>query len=139
MKKLLVAASLFALPAMAQTAAPTAPTTAAPQVPYNVDFTALKEGRPIDSRSIEKAGDQPLFPQQTRAPYHKTSPYTTTVLASTLHAPWALAVLPDNKLLVGCGAAFASSTSHRPPVTLGIVLQEPQWPLPGCRHLCPAR
>jgi len=98
MKKLLIAMSLISLPALAQEPAP--PARTAPAVPFNVDFSALKEGEPIDNRPTEKAGDQPVFPQQTRAPYHKSVAYTTTVLASTLHAPWALAVLPDNKLLV---------------------------------------
>jgi aldose sugar dehydrogenase len=58
------------------------------------------EGQPIDHRSPEKPGDQPLFPHQTRAPFHATAPYQVTTLASTLHAPWALAVLPDRKILV---------------------------------------
>ena|ERR1700761_4650176 len=58
------------------------------------------EGQPVESRPPEKAGDQPLFPQQTRAPFHATPPYKITTLASTLHAPWALAVLPDRKILV---------------------------------------
>ncbi len=99
MKKILVMASwMAALPAVAQTPAP--PALPTPPVPFNVDFAAITEGLPIDSRPTEKAGDKPLFPQQTRAPYHKSMSYTATILTSTLQAPWALAVLPDNKLLV---------------------------------------
>jgi glucose/arabinose dehydrogenase len=58
------------------------------------------EGQPIDSRPPEKSDDKPLFPGQTRAPFHATAPYAVTTLASTLHAPWALAFLPDGKILV---------------------------------------
>ena len=42
----------------------------------------------------------PAFSHQTRAPYHKTKPYKTTEITGSLHAPWALAVLPDGKILV---------------------------------------
>src|SRR3954463_1417993 len=100
MKKLLIAMSLISLPALAQELGPQTASQTPPPVPFNVDFNALKEGAPIDSRPTEKAGDQPLYPQQTRAPFHKSVAYTTTVLASTLRAPWGMAVLPDNKLLV---------------------------------------
>ena len=61
---------------------------------------ARVEGQPIDTRPPEKSDDKPLFPQQTRAPFHATAPYTVTTLASTLHAPWALAFLPDGKILI---------------------------------------
>src|ERR1700678_2357474 len=61
---------------------------------------ATVEGQPIDPRPPEKSDDKPLFPEQTRAPYHATAPYTVTTLTSALHAPWALAVLPDKKILV---------------------------------------
>jgi glucose/arabinose dehydrogenase len=61
---------------------------------------ARVEGQPVESRPPEKSDDKPLFPQQTRAPFHATTPYKVTTLASTLHAPWALAFLPDGKILV---------------------------------------
>jgi glucose/arabinose dehydrogenase len=61
---------------------------------------ARVEDQPIDARPPEKSDDKPLFPQQTHAPFHATAPYTVTTLASTLHAPWALAFLPDGKILV---------------------------------------
>jgi glucose/arabinose dehydrogenase len=61
---------------------------------------ARVEGQPIDSRAPEKADDKPLFPQQTRAPFQATPSYKVETLAGTLHAPWAVAFLPDGKILV---------------------------------------
>ena len=58
------------------------------------------EGKPVDSRLNENVKDQPAFPGQTRAPYHKTAPYKLTEITAGLHAPWALAFLPDGKFLV---------------------------------------
>ncbi len=52
------------------------------------------EGQPINPSPPEKSDDKPLFPEQTRAPYHKTAPYKVTTLTASLHAPWALAFLP---------------------------------------------
>jgi aldose sugar dehydrogenase len=86
-------------------AAPAAPSdtkqpTAPQPLPPISSVYARVEGQPIDSRTPEKKDDKPLFPQQTRAPFHATAPYTVTTLASTLHAPWALAFLPGGKILV---------------------------------------
>ncbi|HEX3756318.1 MAG TPA: PQQ-dependent sugar dehydrogenase [Rhizomicrobium sp.] len=58
------------------------------------------EGQPIETRPPEKADDAPLFPQQTRAPYHATAPFKVTVLTDKLYAPWNLAFLPDGNILV---------------------------------------
>ena len=58
------------------------------------------EGQPIDVRAPEKRGDMPLYPQQTRAPYHKTAPFTVTTLADSLHAPWGMGFLPDGNIIV---------------------------------------
>jgi glucose/arabinose dehydrogenase len=60
----------------------------------------FEEGQPIEKRPPEKAGDQPVFPEQTRAPYHATAPYKITTLIDNLPAPWSLAFLPDGKILV---------------------------------------
>ena len=58
------------------------------------------EGQPINPSPPEKSDDKPLFPEQTRAPYHKTAPYKVTTLTASLHAPWALAFLPGGDILV---------------------------------------
>jgi glucose/arabinose dehydrogenase len=80
---------------------PPAPTTPPiPVVPTNPDYSALVEGKPVDSRQNENKDDRPLYPEQTRAPYHKTAAYKTTEITGGLQAPWALAFLPDGKFLV---------------------------------------
>ncbi|HEX4272593.1 MAG TPA: PQQ-dependent sugar dehydrogenase [Rhizomicrobium sp.] len=67
-----------------------------PHIPvYN-----MTDGMPIETRPPEKTDDAPLFPQQTRAPYHASTPYKVTVLASSLRAPWAMAFLPGSKILL---------------------------------------
>lgn len=60
----------------------------------------MVEGQPFEIRPPEKADDKPLFPEQTRAPYHKVSGYKVTTLTGKLHLPWSLAFLPDGKMLV---------------------------------------
>jgi glucose/arabinose dehydrogenase len=93
-----LAACLLATSAVAQTPAPTNPPI--PVVPNNPDYTALVEGKPVDSRQNENKDDKPLYPEQTRAPYHKTAPYKITEIAGGLYAPWALGFLPGGKFLV---------------------------------------
>ena len=88
---------LLSTTALAQTPAPQGD---APVVPNNPDYSKVIEGQPIDSRENENRRDRPAFPEQTRAPYHKTAPYKTTEITGALHAPWALAFLPDGKFLV---------------------------------------
>ncbi|MFO1247636.1 MAG: PQQ-dependent sugar dehydrogenase [Alphaproteobacteria bacterium] len=92
-----LAACLLATSAMAQTPQPAQD---APVVPNNPDYTALVEGKPVDSRQNENVKDHVAFPGQTRAPYHKTHGYKLTEITSGLHAPWALGFLPDGKFLV---------------------------------------
>ncbi len=75
-----------------------APPPSRPTIVYPVYSTV--EGRPIESRPPDKSDDKPLFPEQTRAPYHATAPYDVTTLTSALHAPWALAFLPGGKILI---------------------------------------
>jgi glucose/arabinose dehydrogenase len=58
------------------------------------------EGKPIDTRYPEKQDDAPDFPGQTRAPYHASVSYKTTVITDKLVRPWALQFLADGKMLV---------------------------------------
>ena len=53
------------------------------------------EGRPIETRPPEKKDNTPAFPEQTRAPYHATAPFKVTTLIDGMHAPWSLALLPE--------------------------------------------
>jgi glucose/arabinose dehydrogenase len=61
---------------------------------------AVVEGRPIETRPPEKKDNTPAFPEQTRAPFHATAPFTVTTLVDNMHAPWSLAFLPEGKILV---------------------------------------
>ncbi len=58
------------------------------------------EGRPVESRPPEKSDDKPAFPEQTRAPYHASTPFKITTLIDKLPAPWSLAFLPDGKIIL---------------------------------------
>jgi aldose sugar dehydrogenase len=61
---------------------------------------AAVEGRPIETRPPEKKDNTPAFPEQTRAPFHATAPFTVTTLVDNMHAPWSLAFLPEGNILV---------------------------------------
>jgi glucose/arabinose dehydrogenase len=105
-------ASLALIPTLlaAQTPAvsPEAPETAAPvrqPEPGAGDSSVfpaprMVEGLPFETRPPEKADDKPLFPQQTRAPYHKVADYSVTTITTKLHLPWSIAFLPDGKFLI---------------------------------------
>src|SRR3984957_9694180 len=69
------------------------------QVRCNFDKQTV-EGQPIDNRATQLPGDHPVFPGQTRAPYHKTVPVKVTTLASDLDNPWAVAQLPSGRFLI---------------------------------------
>src|SRR5690348_10552851 len=58
------------------------------------------EGQPIEKRSPEKADDKPLFPEQTRAPYHASVPFKVTTLVDNLHVVWGMDFLPDGRMLL---------------------------------------
>jgi glucose/arabinose dehydrogenase len=60
----------------------------------------MVEGQTVESRKPTNPNEVPAFPEQTRAPYHKTAPYKMTEITSKLYAPWALGFLPDGKFLV---------------------------------------
>jgi glucose/arabinose dehydrogenase len=60
----------------------------------------LVEGQSWETRSLEKTDDHPLFPEQTRAPYHKSASYKVTTITDKLRLPWSIAFLADSKMLV---------------------------------------
>jgi glucose/arabinose dehydrogenase len=61
----------------------------------------LEKGKPIDIRASTKADDHSLWEGQTRAPYEPSGvAYTVTTVTDKLVAPWAIAFLPDGKMLV---------------------------------------
>jgi glucose/arabinose dehydrogenase len=132
-----IAVFLLSTTALAQT--PPAPKSDAPTVPNNPDYSAVTEGKPIDSRLNENVRDKPSFPEQTRASYHKTHPYKTTEITGALQAPWALAFLPDGKYLVterlpGALRVIDSSGNMAPPVS-GFEGLTPGWPETGLLDL----
>jgi glucose/arabinose dehydrogenase len=111
------------------------PAQDAPTVPNNPDYSVLQEGKPVDGRLNENLKDKPLFPEQTRAPYHKTAPYKLTEITSGLHAPWALGFLPDGKFLVteklpGALRVIDPSGTIAPPVS-GVEGLAAGWPQTG--------
>jgi glucose/arabinose dehydrogenase len=60
----------------------------------------MVEGQPVDPRPPEKKDDHPVFPGQTHAPYHHSVNYKVTTVAQDLSSPWAIAFLPDRKMLI---------------------------------------
>src|SRR5450432_3529654 len=114
---------------------PVPATPAAPTVPNNPDYAAVQEGKPVDGRLNENLADKPLFPEQTRAPYHKTAPYQLTEITGGLYAPWGLAFLPDGKFLVteklpGTLRVIDAGGNIAPPV-LGVDGLAAGWPQTG--------
>ncbi|HEY1877091.1 MAG TPA: PQQ-dependent sugar dehydrogenase, partial [Rhizomicrobium sp.] len=91
----------------------------------------MVEGQPFEMRPPEKADDKPLFPQQTRAPYHKVAGYKVTTVTDKLHLPWSIAFLPDGKMLV----------TEKFPAHLRIVSPDGTLsePLTGIDELAPAK
>jgi glucose/arabinose dehydrogenase len=89
----------------------------------------MVEGQPVETRPPEKADDKPLFPEQTRAPFHKAADYNVATITDKLHLPWSLAFLPDGKMLV----------SEKYPAHLRIVSQDGTLsePLTGIDMLAP--
>src|SRR5215467_4377320 len=85
------------------------------------------EGQPIDKRPPELDTDHPVFPGQTRAPYHKTTDVAVATIASGLDNPWAVALLPSGRFLITekpgrlrifnrDGSAFHTIAENLPPV-----------------------
>jgi aldose sugar dehydrogenase len=85
------------------------------------------EGQPIDRRPPELDTDHPVFPGQTRAPYHKTTDIAVATIADGLDTPWAVALLPSGRFLVTekpgrirvlnkDGSALHTITANLPPI-----------------------
>ena len=124
MKRILIAVlSLALFPALlsAQVARPTIPGV----VQGNRGPTpapVLVEGKSIETITPELPTNAPLFPEQTRAPYHAGPAFKVTTITGQLHAPWSVAFLPDGKYLVterlpGALRIIAPDGTMAPPVT----------------------
>ena len=89
------------------------------------------EGQGFETRPPEKSDDHPLFPQQTRAPYHKVSAYKVATITDKLRLPWSIAFLADGKMLV----------TEKIPGQMRIVSQDGGMtePLAGLAMLAPAK
>src|SRR6201994_1046700 len=100
MRKILLAA-LVAAPTLllAQEEAPKP--TPTPGDTREFPAPQMVEGQYWDPRPPEWAGDHPVLPHQTRAPYHHAADFQVTTITDKLHLPWSLAFLPDGKMLVG--------------------------------------
>ena len=87
---LFLGAVLFPVSAVAQVQPAPAPhpTPDTPRagsgLPRTPTYLAV-EGQPIDNRAPEKKDDQPLFPEQTRAPYHHAADFTVSEMTIEPH------------------------------------------------------
>jgi glucose/arabinose dehydrogenase len=118
-------AGLSILPALVVAQTPPAP-GARPATRRTFEkFTV--EGQPVDRRPPELDTDHPVFPGQTRAPYHKTVDVAVTTIASGLDVPWAVELLPSGRFLVtekagrlrilnADGSTVHTITANMPPV-----------------------
>jgi glucose/arabinose dehydrogenase len=82
------------------TAQSSSSTPAAAEDPARIPWLSTVEGKPIDTRSPEKKDNAPTFPQQTRAPYHRTPAFKVTTLIDNLTVPWSVAFLPGGKIIL---------------------------------------
>jgi aldose sugar dehydrogenase len=62
-------------------------------------WLATEEGKPIDTRPTEKKDNAPAFPEQTRAPFHRTAPFKMTTVIDKIEVPWSLAFLPGGSII----------------------------------------
>ena len=76
------------------------PAAAIAQQPLPPQMPRTVEGQPIETRALEKKDDKPLFPEQTRAPYHASVPFKVTTLVDNLHVVWGMDFLPDGRMLL---------------------------------------
>jgi aldose sugar dehydrogenase len=102
-----LACAALLLPACSRTSAPTAQQRAQNIVPAEGQGQATEPrigpnpGVPVETAPPNVPEFKPAFPGQTRAPgMHSQTAIKVTELASDLDEPWALAFLPDQRLLV---------------------------------------
>ena len=127
MKRIVITCALAVLAMIpAPLVAQTPPPTRGAQTRQSFEkFTV--EGQPVDRRSPELDTDHPVFPGQTRAPYHKTVDVEVTTIASGLDVPWAVVQLPSGRFLITekagrlrvlnkDGSALHTITANMPPV-----------------------
>jgi glucose/arabinose dehydrogenase len=115
------------MPLLAQTPPPQAPPpTKGVQARQPFEKFTI-EGQPVDRRAPELDTDHPVFPGQTRAPYHKTVDLEVTTIASGLDVPWAVVQLPSGRFLITekagrlrilnkDGSSLHTITANMPPV-----------------------
>jgi glucose/arabinose dehydrogenase len=130
MKRILLGlVMLMPLAAMAQDTPPAPPRT--PGDTREFPPPRMVEGQTWEARPPEKPDDRPLFPEQTRAPYHKVHDYKVTTITDKLRLPWSIAFLPDGKMLV----------TEKYPGQLRIVSPDGTLsePLTGINQLAPAK
>ena len=100
----LASAAVIPSLALAQTAAPYTPpaSLAADLKKHSHDpIPPGVEGQPVDTRTPKKADDKPIFPGQTRAPFHASGvKYKVETLPIKLTRGGSIDVLPDGKVLV---------------------------------------
>src|SRR5262245_13901363 len=73
--------------------------TVGAQAPGRLPWLATDEGKPIDTRPTEKKDNTPTFPEQTRAPFHASAPFTVTTLIDSLEVSGSLAFLPSGNII----------------------------------------
>ena len=72
----------------------------ADEMPQAADDNAPPDCRALETRPANGRGQEPAFPGQTRAPYHKTVDVVVTTVAEGLDVPWAVEQLPSGRFLV---------------------------------------
>jgi len=123
-RPLIAALGLALLPAMLAVAQTTRPVI--PGVVQGIrgptPAPVLAEGKSVETITPELPTNAPLFPLQTRAPYHAGPGFKITTITDQLHAPWSIAFLPSGKYLVterlpGALRIISKDGAMSPPVT----------------------